>query len=916
MRGTGRILGVISFMLVTAAGISAARAGVIAGSVKDEKSGEVLVGAAVGVVGTKLGAVADLDGKFTIQNVPAGIYSLRVIYSGYAQKVVAGVTVTGNETVQMNINLEPMSTEEGDAMRIDDIYVTAERVRNTAASVLVDQQRSAVIGNAISAEQIRLSPDGNSGDALKRVTGLSLVDDKFVFVRGVTDRYNATTLNDVVVTGTDTDSDKKSFNFDLIPASLMSNTVVVKSASPDLPGDFSGGLVQINTLDLPQELIATASIETGYDEASSHADVPAPAGGGSDWKAVDDGSRALPSGLEGNALAQSLPNTWGTSPGESPLNQSYGLAIGDHYQTGIGEFGFIGSGTYKTGFDVDEFHQEPYVELDGNREQLFVADGVRYKQKYLWSGLLNMTYRPQGNHTFSLENNYTRSADSKVTQAFGDPESDDSTRTQTIEWDQRDIYLGQLRGDHEFPDLRGLTLDWRVSYSTSDAQEPDRKFAAYTRVPTGVYILKENYRTWSNLQEDGHGVKLDFSYPVHEMNFKAGYLYSKRERSFDVTAYTTYTGNVSRANQSILLLPIDEVFAGENYGTSKLEFRPWSDLTGKYDGTFDLTAYYGMVETPFGVAGQRFRFAGGARIEDSDQIVDSPVSASIADIQTAQIKETDVLPSANLAYEVTSTTNLRLGYFQSVNRPEFREMANVAYIDFDANQGVIGNPDLERAKIDNYDVRLEWFPGVGEVLAVGYFYKELTDAIEEQLLVSPGRYVRTWFNSPTGKNYGYEIEVRKHLGFVWRDLEHLIVQGNYTHVASEVEYTESHNDPVTNEPVVETKQRTMQGQAPYTLNVGLIYSVPSVRLSMSLLYNRFGQRLDAVGDTRDYDVYEESRGVLDFALSEQFTNWMRLKFSIRDIAADDIVYTFGTTGSVWESVAVGTTYAISLAFNL
>jgi TonB-dependent receptor len=295
--------------------------------------------------------------------------------------------------------------------------------------------------------------------------------------------------------------------------------------------------------------------------------------------------------------------------------------------------------------------------------------------------------------------------------------------------------------------------------------------------------------------------------------------------------------------------------------------------------------------------------------------VESPKSESDSTLQTAQIDETDALPSANLTYEVTRTSNLRLGYFKSVNRPEFREMANVAYIDFDANQGVIGNPDLNRAVIDNYDIRLEWFPGVGEVLAVSYFYKDMTDAIEEQLLPSPDRYVRTWFNSPKAKNYGYEIEARKSLGFLWRDLENLILQANYTHVDSEVEYTETTTD-AEGDPVTETKTRTMQGQAPYTLNAGLIYSVPEIRLSMSVLYNRFGQRLDAVGDTRDYDIYEEPRDVLDFALTEQFTPWVRLKFSVKDILAEDIVNTFGTSGSVWEQDQVGTTYAISLAFNL
>ncbi|HXV13250.1 MAG TPA: TonB-dependent receptor [Candidatus Krumholzibacteria bacterium] len=915
MRGTARRTGVISFLLAIAAS-TGAWAGTITGSVKDGKTGEPLIGATVGVVNTKLGGSTDLDGRYSIADVPAGLHSLRVMYAGYALKVVTGVAVAGEQTTSMDIRLEPMTTEEGDAMRIEDIYVTAERLRTSATSILADRQRAAVIGDAISAEQIRLSPDGNSSDALRRVTGLSIVDDKFVFVRGVTDRYNATTLNGVSVTGTDTDSDKKSFNFDLMPASLIASTVVLKTATPDLPGDFSGGLVQVNTLDLPNDFLAAANIEGGYDNISSRADIKAAPGGGKDWTGQDDGSRALPSGLEGNALAQALPNTWGTAGDESRMNQTYGLAIGDRYQTGAGEFGFIASGTYKNNFKVEQFHQEPYGEgIDGTRSNtpLFVFDGTRYKHRYLWGGLLNLTYRPWGNHSFSAENNYTRSAEDKVVQSTG--VVSDSTRYQTIEWDQRDLYLGQIAGDHVFPQFNQLEFDWRASYSNSDAQEPDRKFAEYSRDPRGNYLLGENLRSWSTLEEDTRSAQADVTYPIGDTDIKAGYLYLKRERSYEIDAYTTDASKLSRPNRILIIEPIDEIFAAENYGDGKFGFLPYSPLTGDYDGTQDLNTYYGMVDSPFRLAGQRFRFAGGARVEDSNQIVVSPTSAQDPTPQTAQIDETDVLPSANLTYQVTGTSNVRLGYFESVNRPEFREMANVAYIDFDANQGVIGNPDLKRALITNYDARLEWFPGPGEVLAVSYFYKEMTDAIEEQLLPSPDRYVRTWFNSPEGKNYGFEVEIRTNLGFAWRQLENFVVQGNYTRVDSEVEYTESYTDPLGN-PITETKTRTMQGQAPYTVNAGLVYSIPDVGLSMSLLYNRFGRRLDAVGDTRDYDIFEESRDIVDFALTQQFYEWMRLKFTMKDLIGEDIVYTFGETGSVWESVKVGTTYAVSLSFSL
>jgi TonB-dependent receptor len=310
-----------------------------------------------------------------------------------------------------------------------------------------------------------------------------------------------------------------------------------------------------------------------------------------------------------------------------------------------------------------------------------------------------------------------------------------------------------------------------------------------------------------------------------------------------------------------------------------------------------------------------FRFAGGVRVEDSDQSVHTPKAVDDATIIVSHQQNTDALPSANLTCEVTKTSNIRLGYYKSVNRPEFRELANVAYLDFDRNQTVVGNSDLQRAVIKNYDVRVEWFPKPGEVLAASWFYKDLTDAIEEELIPSPDRYVRTWFNSPNGKNYGYEIEMRKSLGFLVGSLTNLVVQGNYTHVTSDVEYEDSYTDQAGNAHT-NIKTRPLQGQAPYTVNAGLTYSVPEIGLSTSLLYNKFGRRLDAVGDSRDEDIYEESRDLLDFALTEQFTKWMRLKFTVKDMLAQDKVLTFGQSGSIWESVNTGTTYALSLSFSL
>lgn len=910
MKGTAKLLATISFVLALAT--VSARAGVIEGTVKDDKSGDALIGANVKVVGTNLGAVTNLDGRFTIANVPDGVHSLRVFYGGFAPKVLTGVAVNGDKPVTMNIKLEPMSSEDSDAMRIEDIYVTAERVRNTNAAILTERQRSNVIGDGISAEQIRLSPDGTSSDALRRITGLSIVNNKFVFIRGVTDRYNATTLNGVGVTSTDTEVDKKSFSFDLIPASLISNTVVAKTATPDLPGDFSGGLVQVSTLDFPSGLIANVSAELGHDEVSSKKDIVVGPSGADDWKARDDGTRARPADVEGVALAQALTNNWETFGDQSRGNSSYAVSLGNRWGLGGGEIGAIASGTYKSSFKVDEFYQEPKADS----VRVFKYNGDRYRQRVLMGGLVNVSYRPWQDHKFTIENDYSRSSDDKVVQQVGNPETGDTARVQVIQWDQRDLYLGQISGKHTFRGLKNLGFDWRYASANSNAEQPDRKYAMYQRDALGRYQIKENYRTWSTLAEDTRTGLANLEFPIGDARVKAGYLQSKRERTYQSEAWITDPSTLRGANRALVIEPIETIFDAENYGENLFDFKLASAFTGDYNGVHDLTAWYGMADGAFRIAGQSFRAAGGARVEDSRQQVDSPKSAQEQDvIQSAVIDKRDVLPSANLTWQATRTAAVRLGYFASVNRPEFREMANVGYRDYDRNQNVIGNSNLTRAAIRNYDVRVEWFPGVSEVLAVSWFYKDLTDAIEEQLLPSPDKYVRTWFNSPTGTNVGYELEARKSLGFIWGGLENLIVQANYTRVESEVDYTEVYTDPQGN-AITEEKTRSMQGQAPYTVNAGLTYSVPGVGLSMSLLFNRFGRRLDAVGDTRDEDIFEESRDVYDFALTQEFTPWVRLKFSIKDLAPDDIVYTFGETGSIWEQVKVGTTYAISLSFSL
>jgi hypothetical protein len=392
----------VATVIITSAAI--AQTATLSGEVRDIQSGEELVGANVLIVGIGVGVSTGMDGKFTIRNVTPGTYSVRFSYIGYATHVVSAVELRpgANRTLDIRLKSEEFQQEE--------VVVTAERILSTEASVLADRKKSATIGDAISAEQIRMAPDATSGDALKRVTGLTLVDDRFVFVRGVTDRYNGTALNGVAVSSTNTEVDRKSFSFDLIPSSLLENTVVVKTATPDLPGDFSGGLVQVNTLGFPSSFLAKVSFSGGYSFTTTGESFLRSQGGDRDFLGLDDGIRSLPGGnLTPQQLVRTLPNTWAPRRSTAPIATRFNLALGDRLVVGeSGEFGYIGAIAYSRNFERNEFSIAPtYIE---GASPAYRFAGTRDTYSVLWSGLLDVSYKLGGLHTFSGKYSYNQAA--------------------------------------------------------------------------------------------------------------------------------------------------------------------------------------------------------------------------------------------------------------------------------------------------------------------------------------------------------------------------------------------------------------------------------------------------------------------------------------------------------------------------
>jgi hypothetical protein len=904
--GLGMSKPLFFFALAFVASIALAGSkGSITGAIFDERTGEKLVGVNVVVVGSSRGAATDLNGKYTIANLDPGVYSLRITYVGYTTKVITDATVRADESLKLDVSV--MS----EAIIGQEVTVTAERVISTEAAVLADRKKSATIGDGISSEQVKRAPDATSGDALKRVTGVSVVDNKFVFIRGVTDRYNQTTLDGSSVATTE--SGKKGFSFDLVPANLLDNMVVVKSATPDLPGDFSGGLVQINTLDFPDRRVAKITLASSSNSNTTAQPIYRSQGGDRDWLGTDDGARSFP-GINSDllTLARSLPNTWAPRQVKAPYNGSLSLALGDRIDFGeegeSSQLGYIAALSYRKAF------QRTGKSLYDSYGQRFTS-GNDDEFSVLWGALANASYKFSGLNKISFKNSFNRAAEDGV-RSFQQNDSLNGVDNliNVTNWTERSVYTGQLSGDHNFPSLGELSLQWHASVSSSNRKDLDRKESVYAR-PLGALSQYSAYsssrRSWSNLNDRTGTIASDFSLPVAGVKVKVGTHIEMRTYNYGINYFSVEPDGQYGIPDSLAKLPLEYIYSPENYGRNKFQFVENSKPTDSYEADSKLFAGYLMADAPFGIAGQRFRFTGGVRLENFEQNVIVPRTTDPDGLKDRnQLKNVDLLPSLNLTYIISDVANLRLAASHSVNRPEFREIAPMGFFDFVRYELVQGNPNVQRSYIRNYDIRFEFFPGVGEVLALSYFHKNITSAIEENLEQSSTR-VRSWFNSDRAKNSGWEFEARKSLDFLGGYFSNFLIAMNYSRVESAVEYVIVTGGSANTEFVEAT--RPMQGQSDYTINASFLFTEPSFGTSVTIAYNKFGHRLEAVG-FQGSDVYEEPRDLVDLSISQPIIPGLVGKFMIRNLAGKDLVLT--RDGVPFEVSSTGTTYGLELAFSL
>ncbi len=914
-----------------------AQAGTITGKIIDAESGDILRRATISVVGTKFGGFSDVKGEFRIKNIPAGNHSLKITFIGYVTKEIQNISVSNDKHVSLGIiilNAEKTTTEE--------IVVEAIRSNDNAAAILALRKNSSQISDGISKEEIGKLPDSDAGQSLKRVSGITLVENKFIYVRGISERYSNTTLNGTSLASTE--PDKKAFSFDMFPSEFLQNVNIAKSFTSDMPGNFAGGLVQLNTIDFPDGFAIKASISSNANTnytGKENAFITSP-GGSNDWMAMDDGTRAMPSAMPKDRLAfndlqRRANNPYDTTGAATQYeqigksfssknwkrdnstvsllgNRGLGLTFTNKFNVSENDqIGIIGSFNYGATHNMNNLERNAFL---SSFDTLYKFTGVQTTQSVNWGGLFNIAYK-MGNHSFSFKNVYNRSADNDVVSLDGQDLGYQyfDLKNFSTQYVEKVMYSSQIGGEHSLGNAsffsnanESILMDWRAGYSKSIRDEPDYRRVKFSRnlgdleydpnTPfSPEFVQTQNGdgtrvgRFYSYLDDEAYSGGMNLTIPLGSIKLKAGVLAESRTRIFNARSFTVLKpDNLDESIDTILhdwqnpQRIFDEANFKNDGGFSMGED---SKLTDSYSANEDLLASYMMVDVPFTLADIEMRFIGGARYEDNLQVLDS-YDQNQQPLKVDNLTQ-DVLPSINLIVKTTNSTNLRMSASQTLTRPSLREYAPFSFYDYLQQALVQGNPNLKRALIQNYDIRYEYFPNPGEVMSISVFYKNFENAIEETIYPQQSELTRTFANSESdAKNYGIELEFRKSLGFISSFLQTLAVNANLAIINSEITVLQGGKN------TEDTRQ--MWGQSPYTFNVGLYYVNPDWGTSINLAYNTYGKRIIQVAQLGSYPtlkdphIYEIARDLIDLSIIQPITEKLEFKISVKDLLNQPLLW--------------------------
>ena len=912
---------------------SFAQSGKIEGKVTDAKSGLPLTGVSIIIKGSTKGTSSDIAGRYIISIGTPGKTTLIYSYNGVTQEVADIEISAGKITVQDLALTQREKTEEAVVVR-----ATSTARKETAASLITFQKNTNTVASVISAEAIRRSPDRNTGEILKRTPGTSIQDGKFLVVRGLADRYNQAMLNGILLTSTE--PDRKTFSFDLIPSQMIDNIIINKAFVPEYPGEWAGGLIQVNTKDIPSKDFFTLQVGTGYNTQTTDKDFYKESQGGKlDWLGIDDGTRALPAGYttksnfdtmsraQKTAIGKSMRNSWVPDRVTAPLNQSFAINGGF-----VGKlFGKKVGGSLGINYNKNYRNQDLLNRKNIATEALFTRENSYEDRKYLQEttagGLASFAVEFNPLNKVSVKTLINVNAGNSVTARNGYDSSRPRPLQQGTEFTfkQNTFFTTQINGEHGLS--KALKLKWYGAFNILDGYIPDQRRLSYERATSqdtyeaiiaNSLSQQSGSRIYQSLSDYIYTAGGDLSFNFNAFSFKqtlkTGYMLQIKDRLYDAQLFANY---LPTDNSSLRKFEAGRIFSPENFGTgfdNKFAFDAIKNKNFRYMANTILNAGFVQLDNQLSSA---LRVVWGLRVEDYDQLIGS---VKKYDSRHTYTRVTDFLPGINITYKLDNKTNLRLSGSQTVIRPELRELSALNLYDFELNASVQGKPDLKRTKIINADFRYELYPRAGEVFTAGVFYKYFKDPIEQLFNEGAGGASTFTYQNPNSAfSYGAEVELRKKLDAL-NGLKNFTVQTNVSVIKSNVKDENLKVD------------RSLQGQSNYLVNAGILYDLEKVGLNVTTLFNIIGKRIYLVGDVSaaagSPDVYEAPRPLLDFQVSKKVLKTKgEIKLNVSDILnRKQIFYQNNTIGSnygldkkadAYRFTRVnGTTFSLSFNYTL
>lgn len=879
----------------------------IRGMVVDSKTQEPLVGATVQVKGTSLGVATDIDGKFHFEGLDKSkSYTLVIQYVSYKTKNIDGVRAKA-DGAEDDLRI----TLAADEQQLGDVTVTAVKRLNTDAAMIDAARTSSVIVSNVSAQEIKRSQDSNAGEVIRRIPGVSLVEGKFVMVRGLSQRYNNVWINGGAAPSSEADS--RAFSFDMIPSGQIDNMMIVKTPTAEYPADYTGGFILINTKEIPTSNSLHLTLGGSCNTQTAFRTFLSPKSSPTDFLGFDSGMRSLSGGMDvklstlgtnggGNPmidlLHNGLNNDWRVRQYTPWADLKLAADWSRSWSLDGAKLGLIGAFNYSNEYRticgmVNNFYAA--YDTDNDRiNPLRLSTDDQYTHSARLGAMLNLTLlSPNGKNKYQMKNIFNQLGYSRYTLRQGVSAQSEPERSAEYYYQSRTTYTGQLTGRHTFG---GDALDWSVGYAYANRRLPDRrKYILYCEDPSQGDQYQWLYqndisREWTSLDEHILSFQLNdthrFDFESWSPSLKGGAYGECRTRKYKTrNLFYWYDHEGCQLPEGFRSMDMTALLSDETYfGANKLYLLEDVNKLNDYSGNNLLGAAYIEAELPLG----KFEAHAGLRYEYNRMELISNTKSAVESHESHYYRQGDWFPSLNVTYHLLPEHQLRVSYGRSVNRPEFREVSPSVYYDFDLASDVQGNFDLRNCYVDNLDLRYEWYPSRGEVISLAAFWKHFDSPIEWVYTLSGGTdVIYSYMNARSANNYGLELDIRKQLDFI--GLKDFSWSFNGALIHSRVRFAPGSNE----------YDRPMQGQSPYLVNTGIFYYNEPLQLSVNLLYNRIGKRIVGVGRTtgggdasrniRVPDSYEMPRDVFDLTASKRFGP-LEIKLAIRDLLNQQITF--------------------------